>query len=351
MKLAVGYQLPGETGLNFVDAVAKYRHHIAEVYFPWMDFRTCRASLGERDGYVDWAVQETLEADLKALKGMGVKLDILFNANCHGQESLSGRLANQISSILDHLGERLGGVEIATTASPAIAHVIKRGFPGIEVRASVNMRIGTVKGMQYLADLFDSFHLQREFNRDFERIKDLKSWADANGKRLVMLANSGCMAHCSAQTFHDNLVAHEAEIAGMKNIPDWNQHACWRYLKQRENWESILQNTWVRPEDLHRYGPFFNLVKLATRMHFNPAMVIRAYATGKYDGNLLDLCEPGFGPAFHPWIIDNSRFPADWFEKTSSCSKKCELCDYCKSVLAQVLVNVEATPAVVTRRP
>ncbi len=345
MMFAVGYQLPGETGLNFVDAVAKYRRHIAEVYFPWMDFKTCRASLTEHDGNVDWSVQETLEADLKALKAMGIKLDILFNANCYGQESLSVRLANRVSSILDHLGERLGGVEIATTASPAIARVIKRDFPDIEVRASVNMRIGTVKGMQYLADLFDSFHLQREFNRNFERIANLKSWADANGKRLVMLANSGCMAHCSAQTFHDNLVAHEAEIAALQNIPNWNPHACWRYLKRRENWASILQNTWIRPEDLPRYEPFFDVVKLATRMHSNPAMVIRAYATKKYAGNLLDLCEPGFGPLFHPWIIDNAKFPADWFEKTSSCPQNCLACDYCEQVLAKVLVNCGETPA------
>jgi len=341
MKFAVGYQLPGETGLPFVDAVAKYKDHIAEVYFPWVDFRTCRAPLNDQDGYVGWEVQEQLESDLKALKGMGIKLDLLFNANCHGQESLSCKLANKVTSILDHLGEKLGGVEIVTAASPAIAHVVKTGFPGVEVRASVNMRIGTVKGMQYMADLFDAFHVQREFNRDLGRIEELKAWADANGKRLVMLANSGCMIHCSGQTFHDNLVAHDAEIVEMRNIPNWNPHACWRFLKRRENWASVLQNTWIRPEDLHHYEQYFPVVKLATRMHSNPAMVIRAYATGKFDGNLLDLCEPGYGPAFHPWIIDNSKFPADWFEKTTSCAKNCESCGYCQTVLERVLVKLE----------
>ena len=41
----------------------------------------------------------------------------------------------------------------------------------------------------------------------------LKAWADANGKSLHFLVNSGCMNYCSGQSFHDNLVAHEAEIA------------------------------------------------------------------------------------------------------------------------------------------
>jgi collagenase-like PrtC family protease len=270
---------------------------------------------------------------------MGVKLDILFNANCYGAESTSNKLANKVLSIIDYLNEKIDGVEIATTTSPAIAHVIKTNFPDIEVRASVNMKIGTVKGMQYVSDLFDSFHIQREFNRDLERIKELKAWADANEKRLIMLANSGCMAHCSGQIFHDNLVAHESEIVEQKNIPDWNFHACWRYLKNKENWSSVLQNTWVRPEDLHNYEPFFDVAKLATRMHSNPAMVIRAYATGKYNGNLLDLFEPGFGPAFFPWMINNSDFPSDWFETTSRCDKKCFKCNYCKEVLKKVLTK------------
>lgn len=341
MKFSVGYQMSKDTGLNFIDAVAKYREYIAEVYFPWLDFKTCRSAINKIDGYVDWTAQEILETDLEKLKKTGIKLDILFNANCYGHEALSCNLTNKVFSILEYLGEKLGGVEIATTTSPAIAHVIKNRFPDIEVRASANMLIGTIKGMEYMAELFDSFHIKREFNRDLESIGELKIWADANGKKLIMLANSGCMSHCSGQIFHDNLVAHESEIAETRNIPDWNPHSCWRYLKKKENRVSVLQNTWVRPEDLRHYKPYFNVVKLATRMHSNPAMVIRAYVTGKYNGNLLDLCEPGFGPAFHPWTIDNSKFPSDWFDKTSKCKRNCHKCSYCGDVLRQVLLKAE----------
>ncbi len=341
MKFSVGYQLPDDSPLGFMEAVEEWKDHVSEVFFPWLGFRTCRAPLNERDGYTDWTVQESLESDLRRLKTLGVKLDLLFNANCHGGEALSVKLSNQVRSIIDHLGEAVGGVEIATAASPFIAQVIKRHYPDIEVRASVNMRIGTVKGMEYMADLFDSFHVQREFNRDLGHLAMLKEWADANGKRLIMLANSGCMIHCSGQTFHDNLVSHDAEVICMRNVEGWNPHSCWRFLKKRENWPSVLQNTWIRPEDLHHYDKLFDTVKLATRMHSNPGMVIGAYATRKHYGNTLDLFEPGFGPAFHPWIVDNTRFPADWFEKTSSCSKLCHKCGYCRKVLADCLVDTE----------
>ena len=42
-----------------------------------------------------------------------------------------------------------------TTTSPLIAKFIKNNFEELEVRASVNMEIGTVQGLDYLAEYFD----------------------------------------------------------------------------------------------------------------------------------------------------------------------------------------------------
>jgi collagenase-like PrtC family protease len=235
----------------------------------------------------------------------------------------------------------VGGVDIITTASPAVAHTVKKYFPSIEVRASINMRIGTVKGMDYLADLFDSFHVMREYNRDLAHLHRLKAWADTHGKKLVLLANSGCFSHCSGQIFHDNLVAHEAEICEVHNIKDFTPYVCWRMLKDRKNWPMLLQNTWVRPEDIHYYEGLFDTVKLATRMHSHPGLVIDAYVRRSFFGNTLDLFEPGFGCAIAPYIINNQAFPKEWFAKTSSCDKLCDRCGYCERVLEQVLIHTE----------
>ncbi len=43
-----------------------------------------------------------------------------------------------------------------------------------------------------------------------------------------------------------------------------------------------------------------------------------------------------------PYVIDNTKFPDDWFEVTSRCDKKCHQCNYCNEVMDQVLVNTEA---------
>jgi len=325
----------------FSNLIESYRNHISELYFPWMDMPTGRSPLSVRRGYTDWTAQERLEKDLLAIKKMGIKLDLLLNANCYGDGALSESLANKVISILDFLGERLGGVEIITTTSPFIAHVIKSNFPDLEVRASVNMRIGTVKGMEYMADLFDSFYIQREYNRNIAKIKELKNWADSNGKSLLLLANSGCLNFCSGQTFHDNLVAHEAGCGETQNLEGFTPHTCWRFLRNKNNWPAVLQNSWIRPEDIFHYEGLIKTMKLATRMHALPGMVLQAYCSGSYYGNILDLCEPGYGPIFAPQVIENSAFPDDWFDKTSSCNVQCHNCSYCNSVLEQVLVTVE----------
>ena len=341
MKFAVGFQLYENGEEPFSNLVKSYDANISEVFFAWQDIPTGRSSIATLHGYTDWAAQSRTEEELRIMKGMGKKLDLLFNGNCYGAQALSEKLSNTVRSVLEHLQEQVGGVEIITTASPAIAHTVKTHFPEVEVRASVNMRIGTVKGMEYLADLFDSYHVQRDYNRDLAHLKRLKEWADKHDKKLVMLANSGCFSFCSGQSFHDNLVAHESEICEMRNLSDFNPYVCWRALKNRENWHMLLENTWVRPEDLHHYEGLFDTVKLATRMHSLPGMVIDAYARRSYYGNTLDLFEPGFGRAIAPYVIDNRAFPEDWFRRTSSCEKKCESCGYCKSVLEKVLLNTE----------
>lgn len=341
MKFAVGFQLynPGEE--PFSQIVSTYREHISEVFFAWQDIATGRSAVATCHGMTDWTAQARTEEELRAIKAMGIKLDLLFNGNCYGQYAMSEKLSNTVCSLLSHLETAVGGVEIITTTSLAVAHVVKKYFPHIEVRASVNMKLGTVRAMEDVSELFDSYHVQRDYNRDLQRLQLLKSWAEEKGKKLILLANSGCFANCPGQTFHDNLVAHEAEICEVDNMKDFQPYVCWRNLKSRENWHKVLQNTWIRPEDLHHYEGLFDTVKLATRMHTLPGMVIDAYVRRSFYGNTLDLCEPGFGRAFAPYVIDNRAFPEDWFTQTSQCDKQCHRCGYCKSVLNQVLVNTE----------
>lgn len=337
MKLAIGYWLP-EAGDERCAAVLRdYAEQIAEVYFAWPGQASGRAALGTRRGYVDWRIQAELEAELLELRRLGLRLNLLFNANCYGGRALSEHVEHEVASIVDHLAEVCGGVDSVTTTSLAVANTLKRHYPTIKTRASVNMRIGTVHAMEYVAHLFDEYCVQRDVNRDLDQLRLLRAWADRHGKGLSILVNSGCLAHCSGQTFHDNLVAHEREIDEARNVTGWSPILCQHVMRDRANWPHLLRATWIRPEDLHHYDGIIHQAKLATRLHDRPRLVIAAYAKRQFHGNLLNLLEPSHARAFAPAWIDNDAFPDDWFAHVSACGRQCAACTWCADVLQKVL--------------
>ncbi len=338
MKFAIGYQEPAN-GEPFSAIVGDYRESIAEVYFPWPGLASGRTALGRRRGAVDWSSQQILEEELLEIRRMGVGLDLLFNANCYGGNAISRRFEAEIASLLDYLEFIELLPEVVTTTSPFVAATVKKHFPGIEVRASVNMRIDSTLAMSYLADTFDSFHIRRDLQRDLAAVAEFHAWCAKNGKKLCMLANSGCLRNCPSQTFHDNLVAHDAEVGETIAAEDFPPHLCWKLYRDPANWVNYLRSSWIRPEDLRHYEPYFPVVKLATRLHSHPRVVIGAYTSGVFHGNLADLTEPSFSQLFAPKIIDNDRFPADWFEIAGSCAVNCAECGRCDEVWKQVLVE------------
>ena len=300
MKFSLGYQC---TNAPFIDEIIREKEKIAEVYFSWADYPNGRNSQLRQKGLTSEQAQAKQEQDLARLAEGGVALNLLFNAMCYGKDSQSRAFFQGIGNTIDSLSHTYGLASVTTT-SPLIARFIKDNFPNLEVRASVNMSIGTVEGMDYAKDLFDSFYLKRELNRDFAAIRALKEWCDAEGKKLYGLANSGCLNHCSAHVFHDNLVAHEQEIAQMDNGYAF-EGLCRLHLKQRP--KSILErSSFIRPEEIPLYEGLFEAVKLATRVSPMPLRILRAYTEGSYAGSVTDLLEPNHSGLFYPYLLENS---------------------------------------------
>ena len=290
------------TDEGFLENIKKTKQNIYEVYFSWGDIPNGRTSQLESDMYTPWEMQDMQRNALAELSKEGIALNLLFNANCYGKDSQSRSFFNKVGMIIDYVAEHYG-LQSVTTTSPLIAKFIHQNFEGIEVRASVNMEIGTIQGMEYLAEYFDSYYMKRELNRNFEAIRLLHKWCNENGKKMFMLANSGCLNHCSAHNFHDNLVAHEAEIAQMDNAYDFHG-ICKEYLKNEKHYQALIDNTnFIRPEDMYLYEPYFEAAKIATRIHRNPSMVVNSYMREKYSGNILELLEPAHN--IYPYVIEN----------------------------------------------
>ena len=303
---------------------------VSELYFPWGKFTTGRGVSAD---------MEQMTEDLKRFKMAGFKFCLLLNGNCYGSEALSGKFFDRLGNAIMEMMS-LFGVSSVTTASPVIAAFLKKNFSFLHIRASVNMEIGTPEGVEYLLDDFDSFYLKREYNYDLARLLRMRDFCRSKGKKLYILANSGCLNFCSARTFHDNLVAHQHEIAQMDNAVTFHG-VCTKFLSAGKNKENLLaKSNFIRPEDVAIYEELCDGMKLATRTNFNPLQIVHAYFNGKFSGNLLDLTEPAHSALFPGEIIANRKIPEDYAARRFSCDKICEKCDFCKNIQNNATVKL-----------
>ena len=305
MLFSVGYAVKSDDRL--LQEIVALKGGISEVYFSWGKTPSGRNDQTRSEGLTAWEAIAKQAEDIKRLYQAGLSFNLLFNANCYGDRAQARSFFLEVGEIIDYVGGNYS-LKSVTTTSPLVAKFVKQNFPALDVRASVNMGIGSVLGLEYLADEFDSFYVKRELNRDFSTLKDLKEWCDKNGKRMYMLANSGCLNDCSAHTFHDNLVAHEEGASQMDNGYQFTG-VCKRYLAKAENRTALLDATnYIRPEDIELYEGLVSGMKLATRVHENPSRVLRAYIERKkFVGNTASLLEPNHAGTIYPYVLENGK--------------------------------------------
>ena len=337
MKFQVGYQ----DNRAFVEYLLAHGDKVSEIYFPWNGIATGRGIESSE------VTMRNLCDDLRAFSDAGIRLCLLLNGNCYGRHALARSFLQKVGDTVDYLVTEYS-LSGATTASPIIAKFLKRNFPSLEIRASVNMEIGTTEGVEYLEDYFDSFYLKREYNYDAQRIQRLLEFCHQRGKKLYLLANSGCLNFCSARTFHDNLVAHQHEVAEMDNAFEFHGE-CTVFLKKGDNLSTLLSRmNLIRPEDVALYEGKCDGMKLATRTNFNPMAVAYAYFNGKWHGNLLDLTEPAHSELLLPKIISNGKIPPEYAKRRMDCPMKCDSCRFCMDVQknATVVLDEDSMDAV-----
>jgi len=336
-KFAVGHYLTENPNdpKSFAELAKRYAPRLREVYFPWPGLSNARAKVYKQEDEI------RIAADLKYCRDHGMKLDILANATCYGEKSFTEEQHKQIVSIIEHLDGMGLRPEIVTTTSPYIAKLFKLVFPDIEVRASVNMRLRNTLALEYLAPVYDSFYICRDVQRDIPTFRTMAKWCRDNGKKLCMLANSGCVRDCPWQVFHETLLSHKFSDCFPEMDAQNLNIVCNQLFTQKKKQAEFLRATWIRPEDIHVFEPELETIKLSTREAKFPHEIVEAYVSGSYDGNLPRLMDPYHGFGFRPYRIDNKSFPADWITSgiAAKCAENCTHCGKCEAIMKQVLKN------------
>ena len=330
-KYAVGYDwmIPG----GFAAMVEPYLPTVKEVFFSWPGM------VSGRNVHLEKSIEESVEqlcGDLAWCRRNGVELDLLFNANCYGEDAFTENLRGQVYSVMEDLGRRDVFPEIVTTTSQYVAKVLKVRYPQVEIRASVNMKLESTKSMEFISDIFDSFYICRDIQRDRRVLKHFSDWCKSHGKQLCMLVNSGCLRCCPVQIWHDNYLCHKPWLAEEQEfILHYPYRLCGRVTNSIETAVEVLRMSWIRPEDIHYYEPYVSAMKLATRSTDHADIMLKAYAEGHYEGDLLAI----LGPENPFYEIRNEKFPVNWIESgiAQSCAINCTECGKCDMVLKAVL--------------
>ena len=283
--------------------------------------------------------KKALVDDLKFCRSKGMALDLLANATCYGDRSFTPAQREEYHGYLKELNSLKLMPEIVTTTSPYLARITKSFDASVVRRASVNMRLNSTLAMEYVADEFDSFYICRDIQRDLPTLKIFADWGRKNGKTLCMLANSACLRYCPWQTFHETLLSHDFShvVPEIKKI-GMQPTLCMELFRDKQ-YEELLRGSWIRPEDLHRYEPYVSLIKLSTREANRPDLILKAYTSGSYEGDLFLLLDSCLQNLSRPFIMDNKAFPKEWSEGgiAGLCANDCTHCGKCTEVRKLVM--------------
>ena len=331
-NLAVGHFF----NAPFIEACERHLPRIREVFFAWPGVLSCRPA----PDYTKEGVRERLVSDLTWARANGIELDTLFNCNCYGDDAVSTTLADFIVRNLDEMGAAGLFPNTVTTTSPFVAAVLRRHFPSVKIRWSINLRVHGTVGFESVMELFDSFYVSREHHRDLAYLREVSDWARANGKTLGMQANSGCLRQCPFQTFHDNLHGH-GDGRRPQDMAAMNEYG-FTFFRCRARYESgayedFLRSTWLRPEDMPEYEDFVDVVKLATRRHIDPVAILDAYATYGYKGDLARLMDP-VNPFPKPFSNEAFDENEDLWHAVRNCkdANNCRHCGRCTELYRRV---------------
>jgi len=278
---------------------------------------------------------EKLTDLLKQIHAENIRANLVLNTTCEGVDWYSNQ---NISKKIDYLKELHlhHGLEAVTVANPIHIRTIHKALPDIEICASVLSDIDCLQRAEIFVRAGASVITPDvNINRDLVLLKLIK---DKTGAEIKLMVNEGCLYKCPFRKFHFNYISHKSREPG--EIEQCFFYNCLPVIKQDHT--QILKSGWIRPEDTAKYASIANYFKIVGRTCAS-AMVVRAtraYLEEKWAGDMLDLISGPmnlFAVGYGGYLSNPSLGQAEFFEKVTTCSANCAVCDYCSTLVGKLL--------------
>lgn len=181
--------------------------------------------------------------------------------------------------------------------------------------------------------------LDRYLNRNIQELSKISRKLQRNNIKIEILANEGCLYQCPYKINHDVLIAtsHFDNISSNFNSAENINNFLGCLQDYKDNPYKLLKSPFIRPEDVHYYESFANILKIAGRTKSETKLVevINAYINNVYDGNLIFLNDSQ-GGLIDTYYIFNDLFPDDFVEVITNCCKNCNNCQYCQTLFPKI---------------
>jgi collagenase-like PrtC family protease len=284
---------------------------------------------------------------VKEIHNEGIRVNLTLNSTCEGIDWYSQKV---IDSTMEYVGKmhEEHGVEAITVANPRYIMEFRKRFPKIEICASVLGDIDCVqRAVLYKKAGADVLTLDVNINRDLPLLKEIK---EVTNMQLKLMVNEGCLYKCPYRKFHFNITSHAAKEVGRVgtdySFADFFD-ICNRVVI--EDHSQILKSGWIRPEDTRKYNEITSFFKIVGRTQRGTRVIraTKAYLDENWNGDLLDLMCANLGSfsVNHGAYLNNEKLGEyKFFEKITTCNRKCQQCNYCKQVIDDLLALNLATP-------
>jgi len=280
----------------------------------------------------------------------GPKKYALLNSRFHHPSLYSDKAALQkIIRALDALlaADALHGITIVDFyLLQALSDISPETCSQLEAVPGVNCMLDSFATLQaFLGAIANTgfkpptkLNLDRSLNRNLPALATISRQCRRHypGVKLTLLANEGCLDRCPFKLAHDAQIAfaNTGLIANETHVTN-QELGCIRILS--ESPAELFKSPCIRPEDLHYYEGMVEVIKLCGRT-LGPGFlqrVVRAYATRRYEGNLLDLMDT------MEWLakrlhVANEELPGDFLDRLTGCDKNCQACGYCGELLEKI---------------
>jgi collagenase-like PrtC family protease len=308
---------------------------------------------------VDW---RRLARHVRVCREAGLAFNLLLNPLCLGGREGSRRLERRLRAAMSRAVDM--GVTGVTVSHPWLLELVSEYR--FEVRVGVFVGITTVEQARYWSErgahvLTLDTHV---VCRDLEAIRTV---VDAGLAEVELPVNIGCLLRCPLARTHAARLAHSS----LPRAQPIDPCVVWCIQEKRRDPINLVRSDFIRPEDLHHYQALgVRRFKIVDRSCSTDALLtrVRAYATRRWDGDLLELLGPAGSPPLRrrlpvwdalrhlgfrstlramreaeqllrpslPWVLDN-RLLDDLLLPTGCSATGCEACGHCQAVAGRAV--------------